>query len=192
MKFKNLLLKYWANFIIYMYNHNFANMYSLIWTGFSGERCGPWASCSSPNQCYDIIIALSKSVYWFEIFFMCLQLIFVCLFFIPLESFSLIWRRHHYRWRVAKFDLCSELMAIEQWGFFSVPLLLWHGTSVYNGHLRGPVTITLVAERLAVELSLLALATWISQGWDSNNKPSLCDTNALTDCVTAAEIHEVN
>ena len=26
------------------------------------------------------------------------------------------------------------------------------GSSIYNGHLRGPVTLTLVAERLAVEL----------------------------------------
>ena len=65
--------------------------------------------------------------------------------FVQLENFSLIWRR--YRWRAAAFDLCSL------WGFFSVPHLLWHGASVYDGHLRGPVTLTPVAERLAVELS---------------------------------------
>ena len=53
--------------------------------------------------------------------------------FVPLENFSLIWRRHHCRWRAANFDLCSALMAIEQWWFFSVPHLLWHGASVYNG-----------------------------------------------------------
>ena len=47
-----------------------------------------------------------------EIYF----LLFVC-------DFSLIWRRHHCRWRAANFDLCSALMAIEQWGFFSVPHL---------------------------------------------------------------------
>ena len=28
-----------------MSNHNFTQMYSLIRTGFSGERCGSWASC---------------------------------------------------------------------------------------------------------------------------------------------------
>ena len=28
----------------------------------------------------------------------------------------LIWRRHHYRWRHANFDLCSALVVIEQWG----------------------------------------------------------------------------
>ena len=51
---------------------------------------------------------------------------------------SLIWRRHHCRWRAANFDLCSALMVFEQWGFFGVPHLLWHEASVYNGHLRGP------------------------------------------------------
>ena len=45
--------------------------------------------------------------------------VFVCLgFFVPLEIFSLIWRRRHYRWRAADFDMCPELMAIEQWGIF--------------------------------------------------------------------------
>ena len=69
-------------------------------------------------------------------------------------SSHLRWTRHHSRWRAANFDLCSALIAIEQWRFFSVPHLLWHGASVYNGHLRGPVTFTLIAERLAMELSL--------------------------------------
>ena len=46
----------------------------------------------------------------------------------------------------------SALMAIEQWGFLSVSQLLCHGASIYNGHVRGPVTP--IAERLAVELSL--------------------------------------
>ena len=50
--------------------------------------------------------------------------------FVPLENFSLIWRRHHCRWRAANFDLCSALVVIEQWGFFSVSHLLWHRTSV--------------------------------------------------------------
>ena len=31
-------------------------------------------------------------------------------------------------------------------GLFSVPYLLWHGPSVYNGHLRGPVTLAPIAE----------------------------------------------
>ena len=60
------------------------------------------------------------------------------------ENVSHIWRPHHYRWRAANFDLCSARMAIEQWWFFSVPHLLWHGASVYNGHLQGLVTLTLL------------------------------------------------
>ena len=87
-------------------------------------------------------------------------LCFVCMFLWGLSIHSRllthIWRRHHYRWRAANFDLCSALMAIEQWGFLSVPHLLWYGTSVYDGHLRarGPMTPKSLAERLAVELWL--------------------------------------
>ena len=75
-------------------------------------------------------------------------------FIVPLENFSLIWRRHHCGWKAANFEICSALMAIEQWVFFNVPHLLWHGSTLYNGHLRGHVTLTPVAELLAVELSL--------------------------------------
>ena len=50
-------------------------------------------------------------------------------------------------------------MAIEQWGFFCVSHLLSHGASIYNGHLRGPGTLTPIVERLAVELSLPVFAT---------------------------------
>ena len=75
--------------------------------------------------------------------FVCFLLFVWSEFFVPLENFSLIWRCHHYWWTAANFDLCWALMAIEQWGFFSVPHLLWHGASVYNGHLQGPVTLSL-------------------------------------------------
>ena len=64
---------------------------------------------------------------------------------VPLEIFLLIWKRHHCRWRAENFDLCSALMAIEQWGVFYVSHLLWHGPTFYNGHFRGPVTLTTVA-----------------------------------------------
>ena len=72
-------------------------------------------------------------------------------------------RMFHYncRWMAANLDLCSALMAIEQWGFFSVPHLVWHGASVYNDHLRRPVTLTLIAER-------------VFRGWDSNTRPTAC------------------
>ena len=73
--------------------------------------------------------------------------LFVCLgLIVSLENFSLTWRRHGYRWRTANFVLCSALMAIEQWGFLNLPHLLWHGASVDNGHLWGPVILTPTAE----------------------------------------------
>ena len=62
----------------------------------------------------------------------------------PIRDFSLILSLHQYRWRASDFYLYSALMSIEQWGFFCIPHLLWNVTSVYNSHLRGPVTLTLV------------------------------------------------
>ena len=56
--------------------------------------------------------------------------------------------------RAAYFDLCSAPTAIEQWEFFSVPQLLWHGASFYNSCLRGPLTLAHIAERLEEGLSL--------------------------------------
>ena len=91
-----------------------------------------------------------------------------------------------YSIRAANFDLCSALMVVEQWGFFSVPHLLWHEASVYNGHLRGPLTLTPIAERLTVELKIPILTTYVCSDWDSNTQPSACRAYALTHCATAA------
>ena len=82
-------------------------------------------------------------VYWFVCSFVCMG------FIVSIQNFSLIWRHHYYRWRAENFDLCSALMAIEQWENFSVPHLLWHEASIYNGLLRGPVTLIPTAERLS-------------------------------------------
>ena len=69
--------------------------------------------------------------------------LFVCLgIIVPLENLSLIWRRHHCRWRAAKFDLCSALISIEQWRFYTLSHLLRHGASVNNNHLWGHMTLT--------------------------------------------------
>ena len=72
---------------------------------------------------------------------------------------------------VKAIDLYSVFMAVElQWEFFSVPHLLWHGASIYDGHLLGPVTLTPVAERFAVELSLpvLRLRSVEAGSWTPN------------------------
>ena len=74
-----------------------------------------------------ILITIVQMVY-FHLMIECgILLNFVCLcFYVQLENFLLIWRRHHYRWRASNFDIYSALVAIEQWGFFSLPHLLWH------------------------------------------------------------------
>ena len=63
-------------------------------------------------------------------------------FFIPLENFSLIWRHHHYQWKVANLYLYSALIAIE-----SRLRVLWRVTPavtrdnhVYD-NLQRPVTL---------------------------------------------------
>ena len=64
--------------------------------------------------------------------------------------------------------------------------LLGHGTSVYNGHLRGPMTLKPITECLTEELSLPVFTPLVSCGWDSKTQPSACGTYALAAGVTAA------
>ena len=111
-------------------------------------------------------------------------MIYFCLFvwaFRPTHEFFT-----HYWLRAANFYLCLALMAIEQWGFFSVPHLLWHGATVYNGNLWGRVTHTPIAERSAMVLSTCFYDLSLTHSMDSNTQPSACVANALTHCATAA------
>jgi hypothetical protein len=64
-------------------------------------------------------------------------------FYVPLKNFSLIWSRHHCRWRAANFGLCSALRAFEQGGIFIVSHLLWHGAAVFRVSSEGPRPIQL-------------------------------------------------
>ena len=41
-----------------------------------------------------------------------------------------------------------------------MPQLLWQGASVYNGHLRRPLTFTCIADRLTVQLTQHVFTTW--------------------------------
>ena len=162
------------NLTVYAYK---LNNYEYENTFFEKKRC---------NFFFTLLKAFLLQILYFFIN-LCL---FVCLgFIIPLENFSLMPRRHHYLWRAVNSDLCSALMAIEQWMFFGVPHLLWHGKSVYNGHLRGPVTLTSIAERLAEELSLPVFTTSVCRGWDSNAKPSECEANAISFHSTIHKVH---
>ena len=96
--------------------------------------------------------------------------------------------------RAANFDLCSALMAIEQWGFFCMPHLIWHGASfyIYNDHLRWPVKLTLNVKRLEFELSLPVLTTLVCCSWNSNTQPFADGANALTHRNTAAAVKKLN
>ena len=68
--------------------------------------------------------------------------LFVCLFaWVFFSSHSRIFHSYGKSQLPVKgfrFDLYSTFMAIEQWGFISMPHLLWHGSSVKNDHLRKP------------------------------------------------------
>ena len=97
--------------------------------------------------------------------------LFVCLgFHVPPENISLTWKRYHYRWRASNFDLYSAVMAMQ---FFSVPHLLWHGSFVYNGHLRcqafGSGAVTTCYYYLDLRVSRLGF-----------EHPTFRDANALT------------
>ena len=55
------------------------------------------------------------------------------------------------------------------------------------------MTLTPIAERLAVQLSLPVFTTTVYRGWGLNSQPSACGANALTDCDTAAaDIDQTN
>ena len=124
----------------------------------------------APNNQHILIVSISRI---FELF----SLFLWWFLKVPLENFSLLWRHRNYK----------TLISIEQWVFFSVPHILWHWASVYNGHHLGLETFTLVAKRLVAELSLLVLKTKVCRGRDWNTLPdSACVANALSNCATAA------
>ena len=90
--------------------------------------------------------------------------VFICLFVRGLSSRSRIF--HSY----GDVSITDEGLPIltyarHSWSLSSEDYLschtyiLWHGASVYNGHIQGPVTLTPIFERLAAELSLPVLKT---------------------------------
>ena len=114
----------------------------------------------------------------------------VCLF-VPLENFSLIWRHHYSLWKGCKF--WPKLGIHGHWVVrdFNVPNLQWHGASVYDGHLWGPVTLTAVAERLAVRLSLFLRVRPVAAGSRTPNLPHARQTLEGLHLHTNTKIYEV-
>ena len=89
---------------------------------------------------------------------------------VGIRLFSFVWVfrptceffTHMLKWPlpVKKLQFWTHAQPCSHWavrGFFSMPHLLWHGSSIYNGHLQGPMTLTPDAESLAVEFSLPVL-----------------------------------
>ena len=107
------------------------------------------------SVCNILNLTRNNDSFCFLFCFVCLFVfLFVCLFVWDVSSHSRILHPYGDVTFPANFwpTLCTH--DIEQWGFFSVPHLVWHGASVYKGHIRGPVTLIPIAERLAMMLSL--------------------------------------
>ena len=143
-----------------------------------------------------LITYLGRRLFTYSYSFFVVFFVFVFLgFYVPHENVSL-WRCRHYRWRTTSCDLHSTLMAIEHWGFFSMPHLLRHGASVYNGYLRGPVTLTPVAECLAMELTCLflrlrSLAAEIRAPNLPHGKRTLQPTAPLRQCLDRGQMGKI-
>ena len=101
---------------------------------------------------------------------------FVCLIFA--WGFSSYLRNFHSYWDVTSAGEGLQILtcarhswAIEQSGLFSVPHLLWHGSSFYTGHLpktRDTRSHYCRGFNLAMELSLPVFTTEACRALDSN------------------------
>ena len=90
-------------------------------------------------------------------------LLFVCLFGV-------------YRWRATYLHLYSALMAIEQWWFFIVPYMLWHGSTLY---------ILVISEDPGHSHPCVIVLQWIYQYlfwrlWSVLPWSPTCEANAIT------------
>ena len=114
------------------------------------------------------------------------------LFFVALEKFWHKWRRHHCRQRAADLllDLLLSLMAIEHWGFFSVPHLLLYGTFVCKV-ITEDLWRSRMLQTVICTTDTTLLTAYICRLWNSNTQPSVCQANALTDCVIAVTYSEI-
>ena len=84
---------------------------------------------------------------------------FICLwFYFALTNFSLICTRHHCQWRIFLY-VCSALIGQRSVGIFSIPHLLWHEVSVYNGNLRSTHTCCLAFVQWSCHYLFLILRT---------------------------------
>jgi hypothetical protein len=130
-----------SNLLINIFKRAGACEYSTLWF-WSHFRCNLKAKALMPcvynlltkcSEWYIFVWLLFKgfnfNINWFIDY---LQ------FYVPLNNFSLIWRRHQFRWMAQNFDLCLTLRDFEQAGIFIVQHLLWHGVSDFPVSFEGP------------------------------------------------------
>ena len=121
----------------------------------------------------DVIWILKIPISWpCSLRYVCL---FVCGFSSHFRIFHSYGDHHHFRWRAANLIYARHSWSLNK----DLPHLLWHGASVYSDHHRGPVTLTPIAECLAVELSPPVFTTSVCSGRDSNTQPSAWEANAV-------------
>ena len=70
---------------------------------------------------------------------------------------------------------------------FNMPHPLWHRSSIYDGHLQGPVTLAPVADRLAVELSLPVFNYSVRSVATGNRTPT-CEDFRFKEALGFADI----
>ena len=121
----------------------------------------PWGLKRLYREALSLLLIVMMLIW--KVLTLLLRVMFVCLFavYCPTQEFlihgDVILTDEGLQ--TMNYDLHSAFMAIKQWGFFSVPYLLWHGASFYNCHLRGSMPLKPIAQRLEVERSLPVFTT---------------------------------
>ena len=95
-------------------------------------------------------------------------LLFCLGFFVLLENFSLIWRRHHDGQGLQMFTYARHLWPLSREGEGSLACQSYCDTGhpLINVISEDPMTLTSIAERLTVELSLPVLTTQVLYNLD--------------------------
>ena len=134
------------------YNHSFEQMFLLIWTGFSGERCGPWASClylsSEPTCLYNQSLTLMWTMWPIGHCFKPVQWIHVCnndnfalleltlIFYFPLNRWNYLLADHPW-----VFLHRRHLVKVSVWFFVSTFIKVLSGPHCFSPSSKGSTGI---------------------------------------------------
>ena len=135
------------NFTFYMcpleHKRPFHSIFKRVgsWDSPSWLQLHNWSLLTRSRLPYSLICSIER---WRNVAWVCLSPNVSEIIAIIIDNFSLIWRRHHYQWRAAPMLGNHGHWAVR---VHSVPHLLWHGASVYTGHIWGSVSLTPIADR---------------------------------------------